>query len=437
METYGRYELLAKLATGGMAQVFLARQSGPEGFEKLVVVKRILSHLAENEEFVRMFLQEAKTAARLNHPGIAQIFDLGKVGDSFFITMEYVHGEDFRRVVKQTNAEGRTLPIPLAVRMVIGACEGLDFAHAKNDEQGRPLGIVHRDVSPQNLLVTFEGQVKVIDFGIAKAADSASNTRTGVLKGKYSYMSPEQAEGQKVNRRSDVFALGIVLYELVTQQRLFRRASDLATIQAVIACVVPRPTEVNPSIDPALEGILLRALEKDREKRTPTAGQLQLELEEYLLSHQQPGSTAQLRATSGGARKIEDTARAYTVDSTRRHTRARLAEVAGDDAERRLVGSCRDRVGSPGHLTGALAAQSGDPCRLSSHAASITGSSPFSLCLDVRPREPLQPAGARPPAAPRPRVRASTRDRLKCLDPRATHWNRGRRTWMSPSSIVS
>jgi eukaryotic-like serine/threonine-protein kinase len=239
MATYGPYTLLAKLATGGMAQVFLARQT-TDGQERLVVLKRILPHLAENEEFVRMFLQEARVAARLNHPGIAQIYDLGKVKDSYFIAMEYIHGEDFRRIVRQSTAEGRTLPIPLAVRMLIGACEALEFAHAKVDEAGKPLQIVHRDVSPQNLLVTFEGGVKVIDFGIAKAADSANVTRTGVLKGKYSYMSPEQAEGRRVDRRSDVFALGIILYELITQQRLFKRASDLATIQAVLACKVPR-----------------------------------------------------------------------------------------------------------------------------------------------------------------------------------------------------
>ncbi len=295
METYGRYQLLAKLATGGMAQVYLARQSGPEGFEKLVVLKRILPHLAENAEFVRMFLQEARLSAQLNHPHIAQIYDLGKVGDSYFIAMEYVHGEDVRRVVRQAGREGRTLPVPLACRIVIGACEGLEFAHQKADDQGRPLGIVHRDVSPQNLLVTFEGGVKLIDFGIAKAADSASHTKTGVLKGKYSYMSPEQAEGRRVDKRSDVFALGIVLYELVTQSRLFKRHSDLATIQAVMACRFKRPSQVNPAVDPDLEAIILKVLTKEREERMPSAGRLQLELEEYLLKRRLPGSSAHLK----------------------------------------------------------------------------------------------------------------------------------------------
>lgn len=295
MEQYGPYQLLARLATGGMAHVFLARRTGEDDPSRLVVVKRILPHLAENQEFVSMFLQEARVAARLDHPAIAHVLDLGHVDGSYFMAMEYVAGDDFRRVTRHADAEGRTLPVALACRMVIGACEGLDFAHSRIDERGRALNIVHRDVSPQNLLVTFDGLVKVIDFGIAKAADSAHHTRTGVLKGKYAYMSPEQAEGLALDRRSDVFALGIVLYELITRTRLFKRHNDLATLKAVTECQVPRPTQFNPSIDPELEGIVLRALARDREQRTPTAGQLAQELEAYLSAHGLPGSTAHLR----------------------------------------------------------------------------------------------------------------------------------------------
>ena len=242
-----------------------------------------------------MFLQEARVAARLDHPAIAHVLDLGHVDGSYFMAMEYVPGDDFRRVTRHADAEGRTLPVALACRMVIGACEGLDFAHSRIDERGRALNIVHRDVSPQNLLVTFDGLVKVIDFGIAKAADSAHHTRTGVLKGKYAYMSPEQAEGLALDRRSDVFALGIVLYELITRTRLFKRHNDLATLKAVTDCQVPRPTQFNPSIDPELEGIVLRALARDRGQRTPTAGHLARELEAYLSAHGLPGSTAHLR----------------------------------------------------------------------------------------------------------------------------------------------
>ena len=292
--TFGRYQLLKRLAAGGMAEVYLARQSGLEGFEKLVVLKRILPHLAESDEFVNMFLQEARTAARLNHANIVQIFDVGREQDFYFIAMEYVHGEDVRRVVRQASAVHRLLPLPLAVRIAIGACEGLEYAHSKADNQGKPLNIVHRDISPQNILVTFDGGVKVIDFGIAKAADQVQQTRSGVLKGKYSYMSPEQANGKKVDRRSDVFAVAIVLYELVTGTRLFKRATDLSTLNAVMACKVEPPHARNPAIDEDLDAILLRALAKNRDQRTATCGQLQLELEAYLSKHQLPGSSGHL-----------------------------------------------------------------------------------------------------------------------------------------------
>ena len=201
-ETFGKYQLIRKLAMGGMAEIHLARQLGFEGFEKKLVVKRILPHLAENKEFVQMFLHEARVAARLNHANIAQIFDLGNVDGSYFIAMEYIHGEDVRRVTKQAEATRRELPVALTLRIVADACAGLDYAHKRLDEQGRPLDIVHRDVSPQNILVSFDGSVKVVDFGIAKAADQATVTRSGVLKGKYSYMSPEQAAGKQVDSLS-------------------------------------------------------------------------------------------------------------------------------------------------------------------------------------------------------------------------------------------
>jgi eukaryotic-like serine/threonine-protein kinase len=198
MESYGRYQLVKKLATGGMAQIYLARQQGPEGFEKMLVVKRILPHLAENDDFITMFLDEARIAARLNHPNIVQIFDLGAQDDSYFIAMEFIHGEDLRKIWKQAERLENPFPLPLICRVIIDACAGLDYAHKKLDAAGKPLNIVHRDISPQNILVSFEGGVKVVDFGIAKAADQATVTKSGVLKGKYSYMSPEQSTGSHV-----------------------------------------------------------------------------------------------------------------------------------------------------------------------------------------------------------------------------------------------
>ncbi|MFT3709343.1 MAG: serine/threonine-protein kinase [Archangium sp.] len=294
LETYGRYQLLKKLATGGMAQIYLARQVGPEGFEKLLVVKRILPHLAENEDFVTMFLDEARIAARLNHPNIVSIFDLGAQDDSFFIAMEFIHGEDIRRVWKHADKIGKPIPLALICRMIIDACAGLDYAHKKPDQSGRPLNIVHRDISPQNILVSFEGGVKVVDFGIAKAADQATVTKSGVLKGKYSYMSPEQAGGQPIDCRTDIFALGVVMYELLTGTRLFKRATDIQTLNAVSECKVAPPSEISGRIPPDLDAIVMKALAKDRKDRFSEARQLGAALESWLLANKIPSSSAQL-----------------------------------------------------------------------------------------------------------------------------------------------
>jgi len=299
IETYGNYQLLKRLATGGMAQIYLARQKGPDGAEKLVVVKRILPHLAENSDFVRMFLDEARIAARLNHPNIVQVFDLGSLDDTFFIAMEFIHGEDLRKIWKRTEHLNKPFPVQLVCRVVMDACAGLDYAHKKTDAQGKPLGIVHRDISPQNLLVTFDGAVKIVDFGIAKAADQATVTRSGVLKGKYSYMSPEQASGKRVDCRSDIFALGVVLHELLTGQRLFKRSNDIQTLHAVTECDVPVPSNANPKVPPELDEIVLKALAKNPADRYQEAMDLQLALEDFLIFHKLPSSSAHLAAFMG------------------------------------------------------------------------------------------------------------------------------------------
>ena len=296
LENYGNFQLLKRLATGGMAQIYLARRKGPEASEELVVVKRILPHLGENKEFVQMFLDEAKIAARLAHPNIVAIYDLGAQDDSFFIAMEYIHGEDVRRMCKRASAQGMEMPVPLACRIVIDACAGLDYAHKKTDISGKPLNIVHRDVSPQNILVSFQGDVKVVDFGIAKAADQATVTRSGVLKGKYSYMSPEQAAGKRVDCRSDVFALGVVLYELLTSTRLFKRASDMQTLSAVAECHVTPPSQVNPRVPKELDPIVLKALAKEPDERYSEALQLQTDLEEWLRTQQRAVPPAEFAA---------------------------------------------------------------------------------------------------------------------------------------------
>nr|AAD42853.1 serine/threonine kinase PKN7 [Myxococcus xanthus DZF1] len=321
IETYGRYQLLSRLATGGMAQIYLARPQGAEP-DKRVVVKRILPHLAENDDFVKMFLDEARIAARLNHPNVVQIFDLGAQDDSFFIAMEYIHGDDLRRLWRQSELMGQPLPVPLVCRILIEACAGLDYAHKRTDPTtGRPLGIVHRDVSPQNILVTFEGGVKVVDFGIAKAADQATVTRSGVLKGKYSYMSPEQAAGMRVDCRADIFALGIVLYELLTSTRLFKRPNDIQTLTAVSECRVLPPSHVTSRVPADLDAIVLKALAKELPDRYQEAAHLQHALEEWLRVHQAPASSAHLSAFM------------KEVFAERLAEEARAGDVLGEDSD--------------------------------------------------------------------------------------------------------
>jgi serine/threonine protein kinase len=295
-EAFGRFLLVKTLARGGMGEVHLARQAGMEGFEKLVVVKRILPHLAEDDEFVQMFLDEARIAANLNHPNIVQIYDLGREGAYYFIAMEYIHGDDIRRLWKQVLKAKETLPPALACRIIADAAAGLDYAHKKCDSAGDPLGIVHRDISPHNILVTFEGGVKVIDFGIARARNRMTHTETGAIKGRFEYMSPEHAAGQQLDGRSDVFALGVVLWETLTFSRLFKRDSEAATLVAVNDCVVPPPSSVVPALPPDLDAVVLKALAKNREDRYRDAGEFRLALEEWMADSRQPSSSAHLGA---------------------------------------------------------------------------------------------------------------------------------------------
>ena len=296
VETFGRYELLRKLATGGMGQVFLARQKGPVGFQKLLVVKRLLPHLSEDTDFIKMFLDEARIAGILNHPNIAQIYDLGDVDGVLFIAMEYVQGEAISQVNARANSRKGGLPLGLKCRIIADAAAGLDHAHQARSPSGRKLGLIHRDVSPQNVLVGFNGNVKLIDFGVAKAAGKLSQTIVGTIKGKHAYMSPEQARGEELDARSDVYGLGIVFYELITSQRLFKRDSDMATLKAVVGAKVPPPSEVVPGVPKSLDAVVMKALARKRDERFQSAGELQLAIEDFLLAARLPGTQAHLTA---------------------------------------------------------------------------------------------------------------------------------------------
>jgi predicted ATPase/predicted Ser/Thr protein kinase len=295
-QPFGRYELITRLATGGMGEVFLARAKGAAGFEKLLVVKRVLPHLAQNAEFRDLFLDEARIAARLNHPGIVQIFELGDVDGQWFIVMEYVAGKDLRKLSAQARAQRRPLPQGLSARIIADAAAALDYAHKARDAQGRPMHIVHRDVSPHNLLVSFDGAVKLIDFGVARAANRLQETGQGVLRGKYPYMAPEQVAEDRVDAKSDQFSLGVVLWELVTGKRLFRSESDAMTLQLVAECKVAPPRAVQPDIAPELEAITLRMLERDPARRFEDLAAARMALEAFLLGANPPTSAAHLGA---------------------------------------------------------------------------------------------------------------------------------------------
>ena len=281
---FGKYYLLERITVGGMAEVFKAKVVGVEGFERIVALKRILPHIAEDEEFITMFIDEAKIAVQLQHANIAQIFDLGKVDDAYFIALEYVQGRDLRGIFDDLRKHRQTMPLPQVCYVIMQVCEGLDYAHNKRDAQGRALNLVHRDVSPQNVLIGYEGEVKLIDFGIAKAAGKASKTQAGILKGKFGYMSPEQVRGLSIDRRSDIFAVGIILYEMLTGERLFVGESDFSTLEKVRNVEVVPPSSFNSQIPEQLERIVLKALAKDLEDRYQNALDLHDDLQSFLYS---------------------------------------------------------------------------------------------------------------------------------------------------------
>ncbi|HEX3556031.1 MAG TPA: TonB family protein [Thermoanaerobaculia bacterium] len=295
-ERFGQYTLLERIAAGGMAEVWQARMRGVEGFQKTVAIKRILPHMTDNAEFVGMFIDEAKLAAQLSHPNIVHIYDLGKIGRDYYIAMEYVEGKDLRSLLNA--GRRRDLPLPLALSLMIAArvASALDYAHRKRDFEGRELSLVHRDVSPQNVLLSYDGDVKLCDFGIAKAVSKASQTQMGALKGKLQYMSPEQAWGRAVDARSDLFSLGAVLFEMVTGERLFQGDSEMSVLEAVRQGRVRSPRQVNPAVPQEVDEIVTRALAVDPQARFQTAGEMKQRLEAVLAALPSPAGSADLAA---------------------------------------------------------------------------------------------------------------------------------------------
>lgn len=282
-QRFGRYLLLGHLATGGMAKLYLARIEGPENFEKLVVIKRIHEHLSEDPEFLKMFVDEARLASWISHPNVVQVMEFGVVGNSHYIAMEYVDGESLVALIRRMKP-----PLRICARIAAQAAAGLHAAHELRSMDGELLSVVHRDVSPQNILISYEGDIKVVDFGVARVRGSLHSTTTGTLKGKLGYMAPEQLLQHPVDRRTDIFALGIILYEITTRHRLYKADSEAAIVSKVLNSPIVPPSHLVSDYPAKLEHIVLKALQRDPAARFQTAEKMQEALETYIMESGPP-----------------------------------------------------------------------------------------------------------------------------------------------------
>ena len=280
-----KYTVLEKVDAGGMAEIFRAHSASLDGIQKVVAIKRVRPHLATNARFVKMFVDEARLSMRLNHGNITQVFDVGRAQGTYFLVMEFVDGANVRRVTQVAAEKGYRIPVEIAVYVAIEICKALAHAHNARNEDGERLNIVHRDVSPPNILLSKQGEVKITDFGLAKAVTHLEQTDPGVVKGKFSYLSPEACEGRAVDARADVFSCGIILHEILTGRRLFMGKTDLETVELVRQCEVPPPSTFNPDVTRELDSVILRALEKDRKKRYQSALDFGDDLAKYLFAH--------------------------------------------------------------------------------------------------------------------------------------------------------
>jgi len=322
----GRYRLLAELGQGGMARVFLAVAHGPSGFSKLVVLKMIRMHLIEDQDAVRMFLDEARLAGRLNHPNVVHTHEVAEVEGRHMMVMEYLEGQSLAAVFKRARAEQRAFPQKYQLRTLLDALQGLHYAHTLKDFDGTPLSLVHRDISPQNIFITYDGVVKVLDFGIAKAVTSSAETKAGVIKGKIAYMAPEQFLGEPVDSRADVFSVGAILWHVAAGERLWKGVPDVQVISRVIRGEIPKPSSVNPRVDRELERITMKALAIEREARYPTALALHNELEAYVDRAGEKTSTREVGAYV--AEMFDDLRKQITQTIERQLSKAQALDTA-------------------------------------------------------------------------------------------------------------
>jgi serine/threonine-protein kinase len=362
--TFGKYTLLCKLATGGMGELFVARQTGAGGFEKLVVIKRLLPHLAEDAHFVAMLLDEARIAARLSHPNVCQVYDLGEAEGHYYIAMEHLEGVPASMLLRRARRVAQRLDVGLAAAILRQTCDGLHHAHDLTDSDGHSIGLVHRDVSPSNLFVTSTGVVKVLDFGVAKSQDALARTHTGALKGKYAYMSPEQVLGNPVDRRADVFSLGVVLFELLTAQRLFWRDSEYKMFQAIVEDPIPSLLDLRPGLSPPVAHVALRALSRDPDRRFPSARDMGEALDEAI-------------AASGGVWKTSQVSD-YLMQHFGTLVEERRRDVQTGISQANRLRRPRTTTGAPGLLAEKT------PARPAEATAEQTASEPDSLAVETR-----------------------------------------------------
>jgi serine/threonine-protein kinase len=302
-ESQQRYRVVEKLESGGMAEVFRAESEGLQGFRKQVAIKRVLPHLSSKKKFISMFLDEARLSAQLSHSNCVQVFDIG-VGDAaFFIVMEFVDGANLKAIIEHIKKTGRDFPVEAAVYICLEICKGLSYAHELTDSRGAPLYIVHRDMSPPNVLITKYGEVKIVDFGLAKANSQLEKSEPGIIKGKFSYLAPEAAMGQDVDARTDIFAVGIILWELLAGQRLFLGDTDFQTVKKVQAAHVPSISQINKKVPLELERIVNKALAREPSQRYRTARELGMELSKFMFKHGIAVSTFDIAPLVQGALK--------------------------------------------------------------------------------------------------------------------------------------
>jgi serine/threonine-protein kinase len=432
-QQFGKYTLLANIAQGGMAEVVLAKMHGAAGFEKLVVIKRLLDKLAADKQYVDMFLDEAKIAARLSHSNIVQVLELGEVDGQYFIAMEFLAGLNVSTLAKKAQARLGGMPQDLAAQLVEQTSAGLHYAHERRLPDGRPLDIIHRDVSPHNLVVTYEGLVKIVDFGIAKAADRMTKTASGMIKGKFAYMSPEQARNEELDRRSDVYALGIVFWECLTGRRLFRRESTYKTYEAIMSGEVPPPSTLRPGIDHEFDRIALKALQRNRDKRYQTAEAMQDDLDEVMHRRAAMGTCEILTRTDvetylekhfGGEirNQREFLAKVGRGDVTGQAPAAEayppLADDAVEEAATKVFEQPEDGAGAPpkpGMHATAPAPDDRERVQVSGDIVAVpvapqedVQSSPTIIDPPIEESSPILPSPPRPPPPPPPPPRAPT-----------------------------